>query len=216
MSTETRPICQYAMATLKKNSTRLLITMCIGLALAMYGIYVTNRGHSNPHYMPTISVAGHWLYNMFGQKILYPSNILKPCTKNTFTQTVPHFLMRALIKPIVHYSGLVNGLINIVQIVLLKVYCSNMMATNAIIALSATGWLISMVCLFGAFATCKLMCISCLGIQHKVIIYLAWRRRAIIQNMFCPPLKSGSTNNTGAGVAGSNSIRTRRANGACS
>lgn len=166
---------------------------------------MTNRGHSNPHFMPTISVAGHWLYNMFGQKILHPTSILKPCAKSTFKQTVPHFLMRALIKPVVHYSGLVNGLINIMQIILLKLYCSNLMATNAIIALSATGWLISMVCLFGAFATCKLMCISCLGIQHKIIIYLAWRRRAIIQNMFCPPINGSGGTSVGRDNASSDS-----------
>lgn len=205
------------MGTLKKNSTKLLITMCIGLALAMYGIYVTNRGHANPNYMPTISVplarAGHWLYDIFGHKLFHPASLIKPCSKSTFKQTVPHFLMRALIKPIVHYSGLVNGLINIVQIILLKLYCSNMMATNAIIALSATGWLISMVCLFGAFATCKLMCISCLGIQHKVIIYLAWRRLSIIKNIFCPPINgttgssSSASNNSSSGGCGKRAIK---------
>lgn len=195
MTSETsRPVCVYAMAGLKRNSTKLLITMCIGIALALYGCYVQARSQSNPTYMPSISMATRWLYTSLGNTLAHPTHMMKGCNHKATKQTVPHFLMRHLVKPIVQYSGLINGMINLTQIILLKVYCRSVKATNVMIAMSAVGFIISMICMGGAYATCRLMCISCLGIHHLVIIYYANCRRRIIQNILCPP------NNTNEGA----------------
>lgn len=196
MTTEPRPVCNQALGGLKRNSTKLLITMCIGIALALYGVYVQARSQSNPNYMPTISIASHWIYKAIGkQSIKHPVQMLTGCfSKQLAKGSTYHVFMQYFVLPIVHVSGIINGMVNLVQIVLLKVYCRNIWATNVTIGLSAFGFIISMICLCGSYASCKLMCISCLGIHHMVIIYLALRRRNILENLNCPP------NNTSDGA----------------
>lgn len=183
-----RPICIYAEAALKKNGLKLLVVICIGIALALYGVYVQARRSSNPHYVPTITVATHWFYTSVASRFPVPgATYMNGCgNKYGMRHRLPHALWRYFVGPIVKNSGFINGMINVVQIALLKMYCSSIRATDAIISLSAIGWIISMICLFGSFASCKLMCISCLGVHHLVVIYLAVRRRKIIQNMLCP------------------------------
>lgn len=185
-----RPICIYAEAALKKNGTKLLVVISIGIALALYGVYVQARSRSNPHYMPTITIATHWFYTSVASRFPIPgASYMNGCGNKYgggMRQRLPHALWRFFVSPIVKNSGFINGMINVVQIALLKMYCCSLKATDAIIALSAIGWLVSMICLFGAFASCKLMCISCLGVHHLAIIYLAVRRRKIVQNILCP------------------------------
>lgn len=228
MTGETRQICSQAMSGLKRNSTKLLITMCVGIALAMYGVYVQARSESNPSYMPSISIASHWLYKTIGKQTLkHPGQMLSGCfNKQVARATTSHFLMRNFILPIVHTSGIMNGLINLIQIILLKVYWREIFAANVTIALSATGFAISMLCLYGAYASCKLMCISCLGIHHLIIIYLACCRGKILQNIYCPETISnqgacnfGKTSGTTGRIFGSsnqgsaNNLRARRQSG---
>lgn len=189
MAAESRPIyCAAALNGLKRNSTKLLITMCIGIALAFYGVYVQARSQSNPSYMPTISIASHWIYKAIGkQAIKHPTHMLTGCFNKQLAKGGSfNALMHYLVMPIVHFSGIINGITNIIQIVLLKVYCRDICATNVTIGLSVFGFIISMICLSGSYASCKLMCISCLGIHHMVIIYLALRRRNILMNIECP------------------------------
>lgn len=228
MTGEARPICAQAMSGLKRNSTRLLITMCIGIALAMYGVYVQARSESNPSYMPAVSIASHWLYKAIGKETLkHPGQMLSGCfNKQVLKATGPRFLMRNFILPIVHTSGIINGSINLIQIILLKVYWREMFATYVTIGLSATGFVISMLCLYGAYASCKLMCISCLGIHHVIIIYLALWRGKILQNIHCPdnnsslgPCNYGKTSGTTGRIFGSSNqgsasnLRARRQSG---
>lgn len=200
-----QPVCVYAMQKLKRNSTTLLIAMCIGIALALYGCYVQARSQSNPHYTSTIATATHWLYNNLGKKIMHPSALLRNCNgfsrggesmskARGFGHMCSYVLMRFLIKPMVQYSGIMNGMINIVQIILLKVYCKSVPVTDVIIALSGVGFAISMLCLIGSIINCKLMCFSCLGIHHLFIIFYGLRRRQIIKNLLCPTENTGSGN----------------------
>ena len=178
--------------------------MCIGIALALHGMYVQSRRHTNPAYVPSTTIATRWLYDKIGSKVMHPSSMLSGnCNaKGKFKQTVPHFLMRAILQPVVHYSGYLNAFINLAQIVLLKVYYKNLNATNTIIALSVAGWIISFFCLSGALATCKLMCLSCLGIHHLLIIYLACRRRKIVKNIWCPSETSNSSTSSSCNSGG--------------
>lgn len=186
MTPDSRPVCQYAVAGLKKNSTKLLIAMCVGIALALYGAYVQSRTHADPNYLSTLSMATHWAKDLVGAKMA--SRLIKACVQTpAMKRTVPHFMMRMLVHPIVHYSAIMSGFINVAQIILLKVYCKSVPVTNVIIALSAIGLVLSAVCMVGAFAACKTMCITCLGIHHCFIIYYAVRRRIFIKNMLCPP-----------------------------
>lgn len=204
MTTETapRPICVYAAANLRKNSTRLLIAMCIGIALAMYGAYVQIRSHSNPAYAPSIVTAGKMVHKMLTSTWVGSRTLMSGCnsgsggSRGTFRHVAPKYLMQNVLKPIVHYSGIVNGCFNIIQIILLKVCCRSIRATNGIIALSVVGSIMSMVCMVGAYTTCKVMCISCLGIHHIAIVYLAVRRRKMLMNMLCPAESSSPNNNT--------------------
>lgn len=190
MTSETRPVCVYAIAGLRRNSNRLMIVMCIGIAFALYGVYVGMRHHSNPSYVPSVSAASSWLYNNVGQLIMKPK-FLKTgvsCTRGgSYTKnTFGHLLMRRFVYPTMRYSGLLNGLINLAQIAILRMYSKSVCATDTIIGLSAFGLVVSFICLVGSFASCRLMCISCLGIHHKVIIYLAAQRRRMVQSILCP------------------------------
>lgn len=188
MTSESRPICVYALAGLKRNSTKLLVVMCIGIGLALYGIYIGVRSQTNPNYQPTITVAANWLYQSVGQKTANSGYFMNGCrNKQSFKPTFGHLLMSNFVYPISRYSGILNGSINVAQIILLKVFCKSFSGTDAIIGLSAIGLIISMICLVGSFAFCKLICISCLGIHHIVIIYLAIRRRRMLKNILCPP-----------------------------
>lgn len=186
-----RPVCIYALNGLKKNSTQLLITICIGLALSLYGIYVQARS-SSPGYRSSIATASNWLMDTISHKLAYSASMLAGChSKAHLKRAVPTFFSRYLIRPVIYKSGFMNAIISLVQMVLLKLYCRNIKATSSIIALSCVGICISAVCFFGALATCKTVCISCLSIHHGFVIYFALRRRAIISNMLCPP---GNTN----------------------
>lgn len=207
-----RPVCVYALAGFKKNTTKLMVVMCIGIALALYGVYVQARSSSNPNYMPTITLATNWLYNNIGQRIVHPSYLLNGCNgKQLVKQSFGSLMMHRFVYPVTRYSGLFNGFINLVQIVLLKVCYKSLAGVDAIVGLSAAGLAISFVCLIGSFAYCKLMCISCLGIHHVVIIYLAIRRRRILNNILCPTanVNEGSTctfgSSTGGGGGGAGS-----------
>lgn len=217
-----RPVCIYAEAALKRNGTKLLIVMCIGLALALYGLYVTARTSSNPHYMPTITVATHWFYTSVANKLHIPgTSYWTGCggnQKGRLLRRFPQMLWRFMVKPMTKHSGFFNGLIHIGQIALLRMHPMNLKATDAIIALSAIGFVISMVCLFGAAISCKLMCISCLGIHHMVIIYLAARRRKIVQNILCPPANVSQNctfgiSNTGSTNTGTSGTQNRTTTG---
>lgn len=187
MVVEARPICVYAKQNLKRNSTKLIIVMCFGIALALYGIYIQSKSRVNPSYFTTMSMASHWLYNRIGQRLLHPlsyrpSAYFGQCGDPQRSM----FVMRYVFKPVAACTSLLNALINLTQIILLKVYCSNVRATKAIIGLSAFGLVLGFFCIVGSFATCKLMCITCLGVHHMIIMYLANKRRHIINNMLCP------------------------------
>lgn len=223
MTNEPRHLCVYAMSSLKKNSTRLLVVMCIGIALGAYGIYVQARSHSNVSYVPSITMATRWMAERVGYKMMHPSQMMKACGMAKGAANMAkhsgglcHFMMRFLVNPIVSNSGMMNLMINVAQIILLKVYCRSIMATDVMIAMSVLGLIISMICMFGSFATCKLMCISCLGLQHMAIIYFSFCRRKILQNMLCGisnnqssfgsrACPSGSNNSTSSNVASSSS-----------
>lgn len=202
-----RPVCIYAEAALKRNGTKLLIVMCVGLALALYGIYVQARSRSNPQYMPTITVATHWFYNSVANRFNIPSaSYMTGCggnNKGRILRRFPHVVWRFMVKPMTKHSGFFNGIIGIIQIALLRMCPMSLKATDAIIALSGIGFVISMICLFGAVISCKLMCISCLGIHHMVIIYMAARRRKIVQNILCPP--ANVNQNCTFGITGTSS-----------
>lgn len=195
-----QPMCVYAKANLKRNSTKLLVAMCIGIALALYGGYVATRMRTNDRYVPTISAATHWLGNRIGHSFKYPMEILKATGCNTKSHhmysrpplTAGQWFVKNMVRPFVSISGLINGLLNIGQMILLKVYCMSVPACNGIIAMSAIGLAISLLAMIGSIITCKLMCLSCLGIHHGFIIYFAMKRRIIIQNMLCPPGAAGS------------------------
>lgn len=215
MAGEARPVCVYTMASLKKNSTKLLVLMCIGIALALYGIYVQARSQSNPNYMPTLTLATHWLYHNVGQRIAHPSTLLTGTNCGALRQqaakgSVGRLLMSRFVAPVTRYSGIMNGFINVLQILLLMVYGRSVMGADAIMGLSAFGLVVSAICLVGSFAVCKLMCISCLGIHHIVIIYLALRRRRLLSNIFCPsggapsgePTPRGAASTFGSGGGG--------------
>lgn len=213
-----RPVCVYAMAALQRNSTRLMIMMCVGVALALCGVYIQTRMQSNPNYTPTIAVATKWFYAILGRRLVNSSRLLRGCTNelsDSFKPTVGKLLMHRFIYPITRYSGLMNGTINLVQIILLKVYCKSFTGTHSIIALSALGAGISLLCLIGSFVACKMMCLSCLGIHHGAIIYLAMNRCRILKNVLCPTENvnaSGCTFGPGNSTSSSNSITAIRAN----
>lgn len=202
MANEARPICGNAVLALKKNSTKLLVTMCIGIGLAMYGIYVQSRTQSNPSYAPTISVATNWLHGYIGNGLINTGMLGCNGKSGAMKASAPNFMVRSFVNPIVRYSGWINGFIHIIQIILLKIFCRSIKGTDGIIALSAIGLLTSVICLGGAFASCKMMCISCLGVQHIFIIYFAIRRRAVIQNIHCPQNFSASSGSCTMGNSG--------------
>lgn len=182
-----RPICTYALASLKKNSTHLLIAICIGLALSLYGIYVQARS-VNPAYKSSLNMASSWMIQAISDKFMNPAKLFYNCyAKATAKRSVPSFFSRYMIRPIIYKSGLMNAAISITQIVLLKLYCRSVRAATTIVILSALGVLISGICFFGTLASCKAICISCLSFHHGVVIYLAMRRRNMIGNMLCPP-----------------------------
>lgn len=230
MTSETRPTCVYALAGLKRNETRLMIVMCVGIALALYGVYIQARSQSNPSYMPTISVATSWLYESLGHRLNHPTSMFASCQGKQAKTTVPasfgHFLLHKLIEPVTHYSGIINGTINVIQIAILKVYSKSLTGTDAIIGLSSFGMVVSMICLLGSFASCKLMCISCLGIHHIVIIYLAIRRRRMLKNILCPTANinegactfgsSGAGSKDASTLKTPNSIMVRHSSSCCS
>lgn len=192
MTTDTVNICVIARGELKKNSNRLLVAMCIGIALALYGCYVSTRSQSNPHYMPQTSMAVHWLNGKFGKILDNPIKMLKNCNNKHSKQTHTHSKLHShnLINYVLHgfanHSGIINGIINLVQIMILKMYCSSIQATDVILGLSTFGLLVSLLCIIGSFASCKLMCLSCLGIHHAFIIYFVVCRRKILTNALCP------------------------------
>lgn len=193
MVSEQRNVCVYAKASLKQNSTKLLVAMCVGIVLALYGCYVRSQSKVDPHYMPSVSVAVHWLNDRITNNVGNPMNMLKrncPPTKSPKFSAASHVLGRYVWGPFVSNSSILNGMINIGQIILLKVWCSSIRATNAIMGLSVLGLVVSAVCVVSAFASCKLMCLSCLGIHHIAIIYLAIIRNRILANIFCPPLQA--------------------------
>lgn len=188
MVSEQRNVCVYAKANLKQNSTKLLVAMCVGIALALYGCYVRSQSKVDPHYMPSVSVAIHWLNEKITNNVGNPMNMLKRnCHSKAPKYNASHILSRYVLAPFVSNSGILNGLINVGQIILLKVWCSSIPATNAIMGLSVLGLVVSGVCVVSAFASCKLMCLSCLGIHHIAIIYLAIIRNRILCNIHCPP-----------------------------
>lgn len=203
MTTDTRPICVNAMPNLRRNSTRLMVVMCIGIALSLYGVYIQTRSSSNLNYSPSVSVASSWLYHNVGQHLMSPSFLTNggSCVRDRAPNrpTFAQLFMYRFVHPTMRYSAIVNGLINVSQILLLKVYCKSLSGTDTIIGLSAFGIGISLICLIGSFAFCRLMCISCLCIHHIVIIYLAVMRRRMVQGLTCPT--SGPPNLFGPGSA---------------
>jgi hypothetical protein len=226
MASETRPICVYAMPNIKRNSTRLMIVMSIGIALALFGVYVQARNRSNPQYMPSVSLVSGWLYHNVGH-LMSPSFFMDGASCNRAARQLPPSLrpssrsfMQRFIYPVMRCSAILNGLINVAQILLLKIYCKSVCGTNIIIGLSAIGVVISAICLIGSFATCRLMCLSCLGIHHVVIMYLAAKRRRMLQSFICPtgpnsnPSSGGGcTFGTGGGGSGPTTSGNRRASG---
>lgn len=193
----TRPICVYAKANLKRNSTRLMVAMCIGIMLAIYGAYVSSRMRNNERYMPTLSSAGNWLNKRFMDSFGNPMSIFSlNCMniKQARAKSAAAWVMSNMIKPFVNQSGLLNGLINVTQIILIKVYCMSIPVTDAVIGLSIAGLFVSILCLVGSFLSCKMMCLTCLGIHHALIIYFGLQRRCILTNMLCPT--SVSSNST--------------------
>lgn len=218
---EHQPICLFAKQALRKNSTKLLVAMCVGIALSVYGIYVHSRSHSNPGYESNIAVASHWLFNV-ANKIIHPTTMLNGCkTSQKATaamgvgkqagmlkmRLILNFIMQMLIEPMTHYAGPINVGINLIQIILLKIFCKSKPATTAIIVLSGIGFCVSMFCFIGSMASCKLMCISCLGIHHMFIIYYGLARNRIIKGMLCPPQQANSNNNCsypGINLSGAN------------
>lgn len=198
MTTDTgRPVCVYAKAALKRNGTRMMLIMCIGIALALYGGYVANRMRANSRYMPAMSAASHWLNSRLAQTIGYPMSMFGSSGNcdprfGSFKEVGRVWVMNKLIKPIVASSGFINGIVNVTQIILLKVYCSSVKATDAIIGLSIVGLVVSIICLVGSFFTCKMMCLSCVGIHHGLIIYLGMKRRQIQYNIMCPSELAGN------------------------
>lgn len=192
---------------------KLLIIMCIGIALALYGMYVRSRANTNPNYMSPINTATHWMLDHVGSKILHPFR-----GGSCASRGIRHSFISEFLQMVVNSSGLVNGLINVTQIIVLKVNSSSVKSADAIIAMSSIGWVVSMICLVGAFSSCKLMCISCLGIQHVAIIYFAIKRRKMILSSQCPtasgiktcnakPSTIGTSANRSAGAVGNNSNR---------
>lgn len=196
MALDSRPVCQFAVADLKKNSTKLLIAMCVGIGLALYGGYVQSRTHSDPSYMSTLSMVSHWMSSLVGSKMA--GRLMQACAKAPMKQAVPNLMMRSVVHPVVHYSAIMSGFINLTQIILLKVYCKSVVITNVIIGLSAAGLVLSAICMVGSFATCKTMCLTCLGIHHCFIIYYAMLRRRTIKNMQCPPSIQCPTSSRGS------------------
>lgn len=190
----TRPVCVYAMSGLKRNSTKLMVVMCIGIAFALYGVFVQTRAHhASHHYMPKVAtVASSWLYHNVGQHLMSPSFLKTGGTCNAerraaMRHSFARLIMTRFVYPTMRYSGIINGLINLIQIILLKVYCKSVCSCDAITGLSVVGLIVSMICLWGSVVGCRLMCISCLGIHHMIIMYFAIKRRRMVQNMLCPP-----------------------------
>lgn len=217
ISSANRPICVYALANLKRNSTRLLIAMCIGIGLALYGAYVASRMRSSVRYTPTIQAATSWFNERLAHTLGHPMSKLTggaSCSAGQTNQalyrtplTRSKWILDKIVRPFVTSSGLINLLINISQIVLLKIYSMSGPACDAIVGLSIGGLVVSGMCMFGALMTCKTMCLSCLGIHHAVIIYFALKRRTIIHSMLCPsgPGSTGnSNNNTSSSSTGTN------------
>lgn len=206
MTSETRFTCVYARNNLRKNSNKLLVAMCIGIALALYGCYVQARARIHSNQVHSMNGASHWM----NERLLKPMNQWRGACSGSQNNGAHHnaasrVVMEYMVRPFIAQSGLINGLINVIQIVLLKLYCSSLPATNAIVALSVVGLCLSLVCLIGALATCKMMCVSCLGLHHAAIIWFALQRRAIFRSMLCPP---GPGSGLSSGPGSSESAKT--------
>lgn len=197
--------CVYAVANLKRNSTRLVVAMCIGIVVSLYAIYLQARVSAG--YDLYITKACHWLMQHMGVKSASLSSSAanggncwtKTACAKTGSRLNPfaamyhhptsglHRIMRRLAMPMVSCTTLLNGLINAIQIIVLKVCCKSIAGTNAIIGMSAFGMVLSSICMISSmFSCCKLLCLSCFSLQHVAIIYFACRRRCIIRNMMCP------------------------------
>lgn len=183
---ENRQICVYAAASLKQNSTNLLIAMCCGIGLALYGCHVASQMSSNPTYIPSTSIAIHWLNDKLATSLGNPMNLIKGnCNVKQHSRYVADGFIYIL-KLFATYSGLMNGIINLAQILLLKMKGYDMIATNIIVSLSVLGILVSLMCIMGSYATCKIVCLSCIGLHHGFIIYYGLRRRKMLSNLVCP------------------------------
>jgi len=204
--------CVYTQLELNKNRCKMLWFMCIGIAIALYGIYVQARSASNPSYSPSLEVASSWMYHNVVHKVAQPTSwfrdILAGCGHHA-SQTIKKdsgglgsMIMNRLMLPAVRYSGMANGMIHVLQICFLLSSPKSTRAAEVILAFSSLGLLVSALCLGGAMAHCRLIGFTCLGVHHMVIMWLAWGRRLLLKGANCPSVAAASSTAFAGGASG--------------
>lgn len=171
-----RQHCVYAMPCLRKNKTYLIVFMTIGVVLAGYAYY----NHSNAtdsSYLPALNniLNSNQVTSKYASKI---GNMARGAVCETKETVFGRPMFRA--------TAIITGALCVVQLIILGVYSRSLLATRAIIGLSVTGLVLSLVCMTIGVISCRTFCMCYVGLPHLAIVYLGLKRLNLLKNSACP------------------------------